>query len=103
MTGTTAQTAVRRRRDRTPPAAPRLPLALVPAAPGPGRREGPWPPCSASGVATGAGAGDGTASHAAPPRPAPRRAAMARPTVAGKITALSGDDITVETNGNEPR
>jgi Domain of unknown function (DUF5666) len=51
------------------------------------------------GVATGAGAGaattsgnSGTAAHGAP------RGGMARPTVSGKITALSGDDITVETN-----
>jgi hypothetical protein len=50
------------------------------------------------GVATGAGAatttsGDsGAAAHGAPP------GGMARPTVSGKITALSGDDVTVETN-----
>jgi len=52
------------------------------------------------GVATGAGAGATTttsgnaagAAHRAPP------GAMARPTVSGKITGLSGDDITVETN-----
>ena len=56
------------------------------------------------GVATGAGA----------PVPPPRRRAtaaaaahgrppggMARPTVSGKITAFSGDDITVETNGQD--
>jgi hypothetical protein len=50
------------------------------------------------GVATGAGAAtttsgnSGGAVHGAPP------GGMARPTVSGKITALSGDDITVETN-----
>ncbi len=52
------------------------------------------------GVATGAGAGaatptsgnSGAAAHGAPP------GGMARPTVSGRITALSGDDITVETN-----
>ena len=50
------------------------------------------------GVATGAGAttstsgNSGVAAHGAPP------GAMARPTVSGKITALSGDDITVATN-----
>src|ERR1700684_3402392 len=52
------------------------------------------------GVATGAGAAtaattsgnSGAGTHGAPP------GAMARPTVSGKITALSGDDITVETN-----
>ena len=27
---------------------------------------------------------------------------MARPTVSGKVTALSGDDITVETNAKSP-
>jgi Domain of unknown function (DUF5666) len=52
------------------------------------------------GVATGAGAAaaattsghSGSAPHGAPP------GGMARPTVTGTITALSGDDITVETN-----
>jgi Domain of unknown function (DUF5666) len=50
------------------------------------------------GVATGAGAAtttsgnSGAATHGAPP------GGLARPTVSGKITALSGDDITVETN-----
>jgi hypothetical protein len=52
------------------------------------------------GVATGAGAGaatttpsrSGAAAHGAPP------GGMGRPTVAGQITALSGNDITVETN-----
>ncbi len=52
------------------------------------------------GVATGASAGaatttagnSGAAAHGRPP------GGMARPTVSGKITALSGDDITVETN-----
>jgi hypothetical protein len=52
------------------------------------------------GVATGAGAGaatptsgnSGAAAHGAPP------GGMARPTVSGRVTALSGDDITVETN-----
>ena len=52
------------------------------------------------GVATGAGAGAATATsgnsgagtHGRPP------AGMVRPTVSGKITALSGDTITVETN-----
>ena len=50
------------------------------------------------GVATGAGAAtttpgnSGGAAHGRPP------GGMARPTVSGKITALSGDDITVETN-----
>jgi hypothetical protein len=50
------------------------------------------------GVATGAGAAtmtsgnSGAAAHGAPPGD------MARPTVSGKITALSGDDVTVETN-----
>jgi hypothetical protein len=53
------------------------------------------------GVATSADAGAATASttsghsgataHGAPP------GGMARPTVSGKITALSGDDIAVET------
>jgi hypothetical protein len=52
------------------------------------------------GVATGAGAAttasgnSGGAAHGAPP------GGMARPTVSGKITALSGDGITVETNAN---
>jgi hypothetical protein len=52
------------------------------------------------GVASGAGAATtattsgnaGPAGHGAPP------GGMARPTVSGTITALSGDDITVETN-----
>ena len=48
------------------------------------------------GVATSAGAattsGNTGAAHGRPP------GGMARPTVAGKITALSGDDITVETS-----
>ena len=50
------------------------------------------------GVATGAGAAtttpgnSGGAAHGRPP------GGTARPTVSGKITALSGDDITVETN-----
>ena len=50
------------------------------------------------GVATGAGAAttasgnSGGAAHGAPP------GGMTRPTVSGKVTALSGDDITVETN-----
>jgi len=52
------------------------------------------------GVATGAGAGaatttsghSGAAAHGRPP------GGMVRPTVSGKITVLSGDDITVETN-----
>jgi hypothetical protein len=51
------------------------------------------------GVATGAGAAtttagnSGGAAHGRPPG-----GGVARPTVSGKITALSGDDITVETN-----
>jgi Domain of unknown function (DUF5666) len=52
------------------------------------------------GVGAGAGAAtttgsakSGGAAHGRPP------GGMARPTVAGKITALSGDDITVETTG----
>jgi hypothetical protein len=50
------------------------------------------------GVATGAGAAtpmpgnNGGAAHGRPP------GGTARPTVSGKITALSGDDITVETS-----
>ena len=52
------------------------------------------------GVATGAGAGaatttsgnSGAAAQGAPP------GGMTRPTVSGKITALSGDDITITTN-----
>ena len=52
------------------------------------------------GIATDVGAGaatptsgnSGTAAQGAPP------GGMVRPTVSGKITALSGDDITVETN-----
>jgi hypothetical protein len=51
------------------------------------------------GVATGASAGAATGTSgptgAAQGRPS---GGMARPTVAGKITALSGDDITVTTN-----
>ncbi len=52
------------------------------------------------GVANGAGAGaatttPGNSGAAAPGRPA--GGGMARPTVSGKITALNGDDITVET------
>ena len=50
------------------------------------------------GVATGAGAapttsGNGGGAHGRPPG-----GGIARPTVSGKVTALSGDDITVETN-----
>lgn len=51
------------------------------------------------GVATGAGAAttasgnSGGVAHGRPPG-----GGMARPTVSGKITALSGEDITVETN-----
>ena len=51
------------------------------------------------GVATGAGARHDAAgeqrrrAHGRPPG-----GGMARPTVSGKVTALSGDDITVETN-----
>ena len=52
------------------------------------------------GVASGAGAATATttsgtagpSAHGAPP------GGLARPTASGKITALSGDDITVETN-----
>ena len=50
------------------------------------------------GVATGAGAATttpGNSGGAADGRPP---GGTARPTVSGKITALSGDDITVETN-----
>jgi len=51
------------------------------------------------GVATGATAGAATTSpNAGAVAPGRLPGAMARPTVAGKITALSGDDITVETN-----
>ena len=51
------------------------------------------------GLATGAGAGaatttSGAAAHGRPP------GGMARPTVAGKITALSGDDITLQSNAS---
>jgi hypothetical protein len=52
------------------------------------------------GVATGASAAaattpgnSGPGAHGRPPG-----GGMARPTVSGKITALSGDDVTVETN-----
>jgi len=49
------------------------------------------------GVATGAGAGaatttSGAGAHGRPP------GGLARPTVSGKITALSGDDITLQSN-----
>jgi uncharacterized protein DUF5666 len=51
------------------------------------------------GLAAGAGAGaatttSGAAAHGRPP------GGMARPTVAGKITALSGDDITLQSNAS---
>ena len=54
------------------------------------------------GVATGAGAattpsGNSGGAHGRPPG-----GGMARPTVSGKVTALSGDDITVETNAKSP-
>src|ERR1700733_2491185 len=51
------------------------------------------------GIATGAGAAtttSGNSGGAAHGRA--RGGGMARPTVSGKITALSGDDITVATN-----
>jgi Domain of unknown function (DUF5666) len=53
------------------------------------------------GVATGVSAGaatttPGNTGAAAPGRPP--GGGMARPTVSGRITALSGDDITLETN-----
>ena len=52
------------------------------------------------GVATGAGPAPPPRRRAtrAPPRTGAPPGGMARPTVSGKITALSGDDITVETN-----
>jgi hypothetical protein len=51
------------------------------------------------GVATGAGAAttSGTTGAAAPGRPP---GGQARPTVAGKVTALSGDEVTVETSSD---
>ena len=51
------------------------------------------------GVATGAGAAPPTSGNSGGvARGRPPGGGMARPTVSGKITALSGDDITVETN-----
>jgi Domain of unknown function (DUF5666) len=55
------------------------------------------------GVATGVSASaatttPGNSGAAAPGRPS--GGGEARPTVSGKITALSGDDITLETNAN---
>jgi len=46
-----------------------------------------------AGAATTTSGNSGGAAHGRPPG-----GGMARPTVSGKITALSGDDITVETN-----
>jgi hypothetical protein len=45
-----------------------------------------------AGAATTASGNTGTSAHGHPP------GGMARPTVSGKISALQGDDITVETN-----
>jgi hypothetical protein len=51
------------------------------------------------GVATGAGAATPTSGNSGGvAHGRPQGGGMARPTVSGKITALSGDDITVETN-----
>ncbi len=53
------------------------------------------------GVAAGAEAGAATTTSANSGAGVPGRppgGGMARPTVVGKITALSGDDVTVETN-----
>jgi Domain of unknown function (DUF5666) len=51
------------------------------------------------GVATGAGAATPTSGNSGGvARGRPPGGGMARPTVSGKITALSDDDITVETN-----
>jgi hypothetical protein len=51
------------------------------------------------GVATGAGAATATSGNSGPgAHGRPPGGGMARPTVSGKITALSGDDMTVETN-----
>jgi hypothetical protein len=55
------------------------------------------------GVATGAAAGAATTSpNAGAAAPGRLPGGLARPTVAGKITALSGDDITIETNATTP-
>ena len=51
----------------------------------------------ATGTATGAGAATTTSGAAARGRPP---GGMARPTVAGRITALSGDDITLQSNAS---
>jgi hypothetical protein len=48
---------------------------------------------ASAGAATTGSAGARGAAHGRPP------GGMGRPTVAGKVTALSGDDITVLTNG----
>jgi len=50
------------------------------------------------GIATGAGAAGTTSGNSGAARGRPPGGGMARPTVSGKVTALSGDDITVETN-----
>jgi hypothetical protein len=54
------------------------------------------------GVATGVGAtttppGNSGGAHGRPPG-----GGVARPTVSGKVTALNGDDITVETDAKSP-
>jgi len=50
------------------------------------------------GVATGAGAATTTSGNSGPAAHGRPRGGTARPTVSGKITVLSGDTITVETN-----
>ena len=103
MTGTTAQKPSADDGDRTPPAAPRLPLALVRGRARPWSRAGRWPPCSASASppAPAPRRPPRRREPPAPPRTGARRVAMARPTVAGKITAVSGDDITVRDDGSD--
>ena len=54
------------------------------------------------GVATGAGAAPTTSGNSGGTHGRPPGGGMARPTVSGKVTALSGDDITVETDAKSP-
>jgi hypothetical protein len=54
------------------------------------------------GVATGAGAATTTSGNSGAAHGHPPGGGLARPAVSGKITALSDDDITVETNAKSP-
>ena len=103
MTGTTAPQQSKDATIPSPPAPPGVPVALVPTPSGHGRRWGagrrPRARCRHRGrvpravsAATASSGNSGAAAQGRPP------GGLARPTVAGKVTALSGDTVTIETN-----